>query len=139
MSPTVTATTITISGSVPSGSVVTGFYVEWQRDTSVGCSNSNRRRYTVNQNFTGSYTISGLESGNRYTINVTVSNGAGRSAVSNSVTAMTPEAGERVLNSIPKITVSLHSSLSWSHLSQPWYSHCQYYHHTLGRGTMSPP
>ena len=31
----VTTTTITITGS---GSVVTGFVVEWQRDTSVGCS-----------------------------------------------------------------------------------------------------
>ena len=32
------STAITITGSVPSGSVVTGFVVRWQRDTSVGCS-----------------------------------------------------------------------------------------------------
>ena len=95
MSPTVAATTITISGSVPSGTRVNGFYVEWQRDTSVGCSNSNMRRFTVNRGFTGSYRITGLEPGNRYTITVTVSNEAGSSPVSNSVTAMTRETGER--------------------------------------------
>ena len=88
----VTATTITITGIVP-GSVVTGFEVEWQRDTSVGCSDVNERTISVNGDFT-SYTITGLEPGNRYTITVTVSNSAG-TAVSNTVTAMTLEAGER--------------------------------------------
>ena len=91
--PTVTATTITITGSVPSGSVVTGFVVEWQRDTSVGCSDEDEDRVSVNGAFT-SYTITGLEPGNRYTITVTVSNSAGSSGVSNTVTAMTEETGE---------------------------------------------
>ena len=89
----VTATFIRITGSDPSGSVVTGFEVEWQRDTSVGCSDVNERTISVNGDFT-SYTISGLEPGNRYTITVTVFNSAG-TTVSNTVTAMTPEAGER--------------------------------------------
>ena len=89
----VTATFIRITGSVP-GSVVTRFEVEWQRDTSVGCSNVNERTISENGAFT-SYTIAGLEPGNRYTITVTVSNSAGTAPVSNPVTAMTPEAGER--------------------------------------------
>ena len=90
----VTATTIRITGSVPSGSVVTRFEVEWQRDTSFGCSDVNQGTISVNGAFT-SYTISELEPGNRYTITVTVSNSAGTAPVSNTVTAMTPEAGER--------------------------------------------
>ena len=90
----VTATFIRITDSVSSGSVVTRFVVEWQRDTSVGCSDVNERTIPENGGFT-SYTITGLEPGNRYTITVTVSNSAGN-AVSNTVTAMTLEAGERV-------------------------------------------
>ena len=90
---TVTATFIRITGSV-SGSVVTGFVVEWQRDTTVGCSNVNERTISENGAFI-IYTITGLEPGNRYTITVTVSNSAGTAPVSSPVTAMTPEAGER--------------------------------------------
>ena len=92
--PTVTVTTIRITGSVSSGSVVTGFVVEWQRDTSVGCSDVNERTISVDGAFT-SYTIMGLEPDNRYSITVTVSNSAGTAPVSNTVTAMTPEEGER--------------------------------------------
>ena len=43
----VTPTTITISGSVPSSSAVTRFMVEWQRDTSVGCSDVNQGTMSV--------------------------------------------------------------------------------------------
>ena len=68
--------------------------VEWQRDTSVGCSDEDEDRVSVNGAFTG-YTINGLEPGNRYTITVTVSNSAGTAPVSNTVTAMTEETGER--------------------------------------------
>ena len=110
MSPTVAATTITISGSVPSGTRVHGFYIEWQRNTSVVCSNTNMRSFTVNQGFTGSYIITGLKPGNRYTITVTVFNRAGRSPVSNSVTATTTETGEREIPvNIPVFTVSLYT------------------------------
>ena len=91
---TVTPTFIRITGSVSSGSVVTGFVVEWQRDTSVGCSDVNGRSISETGAFT-SYTITGLEPGNRYSITVTVSNSAGTAPVSNTITAMTPEAGER--------------------------------------------
>ena len=73
---------------------MTGFVVEWQRDTSVGCSDEDEDRVSVNGAFT-SYTITGLEEDSRYTITVTVSNSAGSSVVSNTVTAMTEKAGER--------------------------------------------
>ena len=69
---------------------MTRFVVEWQRDTSVGCSDEDEDRVSVNGAFT-SYTITGLEPGNRYTITVTVSNSAGTAPVSNTVTAMTEE------------------------------------------------
>ena len=93
--PTIVTTTfIRITGSVSSGSVVTGFVVEWQRDTSVGCSDVNERTISVNGAFT-IYTITGLEPGNRYTITGTVFNSAGTAPVSSPVTAMTLETGER--------------------------------------------
>ena len=76
--------------------MVTGFVVQWQRDTSVGCSNRNQQSFTVNQGFSGSYRITGLEPGNRYTITVTVFNAAGRALVSNAVTATTEESGKRL-------------------------------------------
>ena len=104
---TVTATFIRITGSVSSGSVVTGFVVEWQRDTSVGCSDEDERTISENGDFT-SYTIMGLEPGNRYTITVTVSNSAGN-AVSTPVTAMTPEAGERESTYSTSLILSCHS------------------------------
>ena len=73
---------------------MTGFEVEWQRDTSVGCSDEDERTIPVTGDF-ASYTITGLEPGNRYTITVTVSNSAGTAPVSNTVTARTLETGER--------------------------------------------
>ena len=83
-----------ITGSVPSGTVVTGFEVRWQRDTSVGCSDEDEDTISENGALPNSYQISGLEPGNRYTITVTVSNAAGTAPVSNSVTATTLETGE---------------------------------------------
>ena len=73
---------------------MTGFEVEWQRDTSVGCSDEDEDTISVNGAFT-SYTITGLEPGNRYTITVTVSNSAGTAPVSNTVNGRTLETGER--------------------------------------------
>ena len=92
-SPIVTATTITISGSVTSGSEVTGFVVYWQRDPSVGCSNVNDDTISLTGAFI-TYTITELKPGNRYTITVTVSNDAGSGPVSKAVSAMTEEIGE---------------------------------------------
>ena len=112
----VTPPFIRITGSVP-GSVVTGFVVEWQRDTSVGCSDVNERTISENGDFT-SYTIMGLEPGNSYTITVTASNSAGTAPVSNTVTAMTPETGEREREYLTHtvqvmVCIVLHSS-HWS-------------------------
>ena len=103
----VTAAFIRITGSVP-GSVVTGFVVEWQRDTSVGCSDEDERTISENVAFI-IYTTAGLESGNRYTITVTVSNSAGTAPVSSPVTAMTLEAGERESTYSTSLTLSCHS------------------------------
>ena len=83
--PTVTATTVTITGSVPSDSVVTGFLVQWQRDTSHGCSNEDEGSILTTGSFT-SYAITGLEEGNKYTITVTLYNEAGSGLVKNFVT-----------------------------------------------------
>ena len=69
--------------------------VHWQRDTSVGCSDRNQRSFTVNQGFSGSHTIIGLEQGNKFTITVTVFNVAGSAPVSNAVTATTIQTSKR--------------------------------------------
>ena len=108
-----TATTISFSWTVPSGSVVTEYLIEWQRDTSVGCSDKDQDSDTITDT---SYTINGLEEDSRYTITVTASNTAGSSEVSNSVTAVTEEAGERL--SLLVVT-GLWSSLSQLHLPLP--------------------
>ena len=88
------STAINITGSVPNGTVMTGFEVRWQRDTSVGCSDENEGTIFVDGPFS-SYQISGLQPGNRYTITVTVSNTAGTSPASNTVTGTTLETGRR--------------------------------------------
>ena len=95
-SPTVTSTTINITGSVPTGSLVTGLEVQLQRNMSVGCSNTSYRSLTMYQGFSGSFIITGLEPGNRYTITVTVFNAAGSGPVSNAVAATTEESGKRL-------------------------------------------
>ena len=92
---TVTATTITITGSVPHGSAVTSFVVQWQRDTSVGCSNMDEGSKTRSGSF-NSYEITGLQPDSRYVITVTVFNTAG--SVYDQATAMTLEAGKREIN-----------------------------------------
>ena len=97
--PTVATSTITITGSVPSGSVVTGYVVQWQRDTSLVCPDlSDAGSITeTSSSFTG-HIIPDLEPGNRYTITVTASNGAGSSEVSTAVTAMTTASGKALYN-----------------------------------------
>ena len=92
---TTTATSISLSWSVPTDSVVTQYLVEWQRDTSVGCTDEDQGNTTITDGSTVSYDIPELEENSRYMMTVTVSNSAGSSGVSNSVTAMTLVAGER--------------------------------------------
>ena len=87
------ANSITLSGSVPSGSVVDSYEVTWQRDTSLECPDvDDVDSETVSGDFT-EYTINGLEEDSSYIITVTVFNAAGSSE--DTVTAMTEEAGER--------------------------------------------
>ena len=66
----------------------------WQRDTTVGCSDVDEDSHTTADDST-TYVIRGLEEDSSYSITVRGSNTAGSSAVSDSLTAMTLEAGER--------------------------------------------
>ena len=79
-----TATTISLSWSVPSGSVVESYEVTWERE-------GIRSSTTITDGST-SYNITGLEAEANYTITVAASNGAG-SAVSDPVTGTTGRAG----------------------------------------------
>ena len=128
----------TITGSVPSGSVVTEFEVRWQRDTSVGCSDEDEDTISETGAFPNSYQISGLEPGNRYTITVTVSNAAGTAPASNSVTGTTLETGERE-SLLHCLCTSLHSSQCWSSLSHTCHCNSQKHHSPVGGGALSPP
>ena len=90
------STAITITGSVPSGSVATGFEVKWQKDNCPDEGGITMRIGTISETsaFPNNYQISGLQPGNRYTITVTVFNAAGSAPASNSVTGTTLETGE---------------------------------------------
>ena len=104
--PTVTATTITISGSVPDdGSVVTGFVVTWQRYT---CPDYGSITVTLSS-LTG-YTLTGLEEGHTYNITVAATNTAGSGPVSNAVITMTTETGKA-------LSISPHGKLVGSIIS----------------------
>ena len=65
----------------------------WQRDTSGECSDEDEGSTTITDGST-SYDIMGLAGISSYSITVTATNVAGSSAVSDAVTAMTPEAGD---------------------------------------------
>ena len=89
-----TATTITISWT-SAGSEGVSYEVMWERDTSLMCAGfSDTDSTTINDGST-SYDITELEEDSTYSITVTASNSFPSSAVSNTVTAMTMEAGER--------------------------------------------
>ena len=88
------ATSIFISLSVPTGSVVDSYEVMWQRDTTVGCPDVDEGSHRIN---TTLYDIIRLEENSSYIITVTASNSAGSSEVSNTVTAITDEAGEKCI------------------------------------------
>ena len=91
---TTTATTITISWS-SAGSEGVSYEVRWRRDTSLMCTGFSDMGSTNITDGSTSYDITGLEEDSTYSITVTASNSAGSSEVSNSVTAITMEAGER--------------------------------------------
>ena len=92
-----TPTAISLSWSIPSGSVVTEYFVIWQRNTSAGCADVDNGGIITITGSSTSHTVTGLEPGNQYTMTVTASNDAWNSSVSNAVTAMTEEAGKVLL------------------------------------------
>ena len=80
----VSATTISLSWRVPSGSVVDSYEVMWE-------GHGTRSSTTLTDGST-SYTITGLEKDTSYTITVSATNAAG-SAASHSVIIVTEEEG----------------------------------------------
>ena len=89
-----TATTISLSWT-SAGSEIDSYVVMWETDNVGGCSGgSDTGNATITDDST-SYDITGLEEDSTYSITVMASNSAGSSAVSNTVTVMTMEAGER--------------------------------------------
>ena len=90
------ATSISLSWT-SAGSDVDSYEVMWQRDTSGECPDEDEDSISLTDGST-SYDIMGLEEDSSYNITVTASNAAGSSAVT--VTAMTLEAGERLLYNI---------------------------------------
>ena len=67
----------------------------WQTNDVGGCSGGSDIDSTTITDGSTSYDITELEEDSTYSITVTASNSGGSSAVSNTVTAMTMEAGER--------------------------------------------
>ena len=86
-----TATSISLSWT-SAGSEGVSYEVMWQRDTTGECSNGDEDSDTITDT---SYDITGLEEDSNYSITVRASNTAGSNEDSNTVTAMTLEAGER--------------------------------------------
>ena len=72
---------------------MTSSVVSWERDTSGECPDEDEGSTPITGSST-STTINGREESSRYFITVTVFNDAGSSEVSNTVTAVTEEAGE---------------------------------------------
>ena len=67
----------------------------WETDDIGGCSGGSDMDSTTITDGSTSYDIMGLEEDSSYTITVTASNSAGSSEDSNTIIAMTLEAGER--------------------------------------------
>ena len=88
----VTATSISLSWT--SGGEGVDYKVMWQRDTSLECPDVDEGSINITNGST-SYTIAGLQENSSYSITVTASSGEDNSEISNSVTAITLEAGER--------------------------------------------
>ena len=87
-----TVTTISLSWSVPSGSLVTSYEVMW---TSEECPDDIDKGSATITDGSTSYTIESLREGSSYTITVTATNSAG-TGPSDSETAETEEGSERL-------------------------------------------
>ena len=87
----VSATSVSLSWSVPTGSVVDSYEVMWQRDTSGECPDKDEDSTTITDGST-SYTITGLEEDSTYSVTVTAVYSIGN-VNSNTTVATTLEAG----------------------------------------------
>ena len=87
-----TPTTISLTWSIPSGSVVDSYEVMWQRDTSGDCPDEDEGSMSITDGST-SLTLTGRQEDSDYIITVIATNAAGNSAPSHTVTAVTGEAG----------------------------------------------
>ena len=92
MSDSTTATSISLSWT-SAGSEGVSYEVNWQRDTSVGCSDEDTGSTTITGGSMTNYTITGLEEDSRYIVNMTAYNSLGNEP-SNQITAMTMVARE---------------------------------------------
>ena len=92
MSESTTATSISLSWT-SAGSEGVSYEVNWQRDTSVGCTDEDTDSTTITGGSMTNYTITGLEEDSRYAVTVTAYNPVGNET-SEPVTAMTMIAGE---------------------------------------------
>ena len=91
---TTAPTTITISWT-SAGTESVSYDVMWETDDVGGCSGGSDTGSTTITDGSTSYEITELEEDTDYIITVTASKSAGISAVSNAVTAMTMEAGDK--------------------------------------------
>ena len=89
---TTTATSISLSWTSANSENVS-YEVIWQRDTSLECPREDNGNITITNGST-SYAIMKLEEGSTYNITVTAFNAEGSSAVGDTVSAVTMEAGE---------------------------------------------
>ena len=95
--------------------MVDEYLIQWVRDISGTCPDEDTDRTTISGGSATSHTIPGLEEDSTYTITVTASNTAGSSNVSNTVTAVTLEAGERLNLLVVPLYIE-HLSLTQLHL-----------------------
>ena len=111
----------------------------WRRDTSGECPDEDEDSISLTNGST-SYDIMGLEEDSSYSITVTASNAAG-SAVSNTVTAMTLEAGEIESLLIMSILKCFHtfSSICCSHFCESICSDLLQHHCPVGDSGLHPP
>ena len=109
-----TATSISLSWSVPSVSVVDSYVVMWQRDTSGDCPDEDEGSISITDGST-SYMITGLEEDSSYRITVEAMNSIGM-VTSNTTTGMTQEAGKQQVfvstHQVVRNTVTYISSFS---------------------------
>ena len=92
MSDSTRATSISLSWT-SGGSEGVMYEVEWERNTSVGCTDEDTNSTAVTGSSMTSYTITGLEEDSRYAVTVNAYNSFGDEP-SNQITAMTMMARE---------------------------------------------